>query len=156
MQLVGELLRGRLVVAERLLDDHTRIGRQARLREPLDHPAEEEGRDLEVEDRLLRAVDRLGHPLVGGGIAEIALDVGEPVREPVEHLRVELLAGALDRGPRPLLELVERPVVDGHADDRAVEQTPALEPVQGTEGHHLREISGDSEHDEHVRGPVFA
>ena len=47
--------------------------RQAGLREPLDDPAEEERRDLEVEDRALGAVDRVGDALVGGGVGEVAL-----------------------------------------------------------------------------------
>ena len=45
---------------------------------------------------------------------------------------------------------VDGPVVDRHADDRAVEQPARLEPVQRPEGHHLRQVARDPEHDEHV------
>ncbi len=60
-------------MAERLLDDDARVRRQPGLGQALDDRAEQERRDLEVEDRLLGALDRLGDPLVGGGIAEVAL-----------------------------------------------------------------------------------
>ena len=50
VELRRERPRGLEVVAEGLLDDDARLLRQPRLREPLDHGAEEERRDLEVED----------------------------------------------------------------------------------------------------------
>ncbi len=53
---------------------------------------------------------------------------------------------------RVLAQLVDRPVVDGDADDRAVEQPALLEPVERAEGHHLRQVAGDPEDHEHVRG----
>ena len=150
MQLGGERARGLEVVAERLLDDDAGVLRQPGLGEPLDDPAEQEGRDLEVEDRRLGALDRVADAVVGRGVAEVALDVGEPRGETLEHLLVELLAGADDRLARPLDELLDRPVVDRHADDRAVEQPAALQPVQRAERHHLREVAGDPEDHEHV------
>ena len=58
--------------------------------------------------------------------------------------------GGLDRLPGVLAEVLVGPVVDGDADDRAVEQAPLLEPVERVEGHHLRQIAGDPEDDEHV------
>ncbi len=150
VQLGGELVGGGEIVPERLLDDDARGLRQAGLGEPLDDPAEEERRDLEVEDRQLGAVDRLADALVGRGVAEIARDVLQARREALEDRLVELLAGADDRLARPLDELVHRPVVDRHADHRAVEQPALLEPVQRAERHHLREIAGDAEDDEDV------
>ena len=119
--------------------------------EPRDDPAEQERRDLEVEDRARRSADRLFDALVRRVVAEVALDVREALREPLEHRLVELLPGADDRVARALDELVDGPVVDGDADDRAVEEAAPLEPVQRTEGHHLREVAGDAEDDEHVR-----
>ena len=152
MQLGGELLGGGEVVPERLLDHDARGLRQARLGEPLHDPAEEERRDLEVEDRQLGAVDRLADALVGRGVAEIARDVLEARRKALEDRLVELLAGTDDRLARPLDQLIHGPVVDRHADHRAVEQPALLEPVQRAERHHLREIAGDAEGDEDIGG----
>ena len=73
------------VVAERLLDDDARRLRQPGLGQALDDGAEEERRDLEVEDRVLGALDRLGDALVGRRVGEVALHVGEPGGEAVEH-----------------------------------------------------------------------
>ena len=56
----------------------------------------------------------------------------------------------LDRLAGVVTEVLVRPVVEGHADDRAVEQPPGLEPVERVEGHHLRQIAGDPEDDENV------
>ena len=54
------------------------------------------------------------------------------------------LAGALD-------ELVLRPVVDGDAHDRAVQQAAGLQAVQRPERHHLRQVAGDPEDHQDVR-----
>jgi hypothetical protein len=43
-----------------------------------------------------------------------------------------------DRGVRILAQLVERPIIRRHANDRDAEQPSSLEPVQGVEGHLLR------------------
>ncbi len=47
-------------------------------------------------------------------------------------------------------ELVDRPVVEGHADDAAEEEAALLEAVQRAEGHHPSEVAGDPEDDEDV------
>ena len=151
VQLVGELAGRRKVVAEGLLDDDTPIFRSARAGEAGDDPAEQERRDLEVEDRARRLADGRFDAPVRRLVPEVALDVREALREPLEHRLVERLPGADDRVPRALDQLVDGPVVDGDADDRAVEEAAALEPVQRTEGHHLREVAGDAEDDEHIR-----
>jgi hypothetical protein len=75
VQLLGKLRRGGAVVAERLLDDDARVVSQPGLGQALDDPAEQEGRNLEIEDGLPRAVDRLRDPLVRRGVAEVALNV---------------------------------------------------------------------------------
>jgi hypothetical protein len=155
VQLLGELARRLEVVTEGLLDDDARILGQPCVVEALDDAPEEERRDLEVEDGLLRTLDRLRDPFVRVRLAEVAVDVGEPLDEPVEDRRVELLAGRLDRRLRPVAQLVERPVVDGDADDRTVEQAAALEAVQRAERHHAREVAGDAEDDEDVGGARF-
>ena len=155
VELVGERTRRLEVVAERLLDDDARGLRQPRLREPLHDPAEQERRDLEIEDRQARALDRLRDPPVGRRVAEVAGDVREARGEAPEDLLVELLAGADDRLARTLDELVDRPVVDRDADDRAIEQAALLQPVQRTEGHHLRQVARDPEDHQPVCAAAF-
>ena len=153
MQLVGELACRCLVVAERLLDDDPRVRRHARSREAADDRAEERGRNLEVEDRALRALDRFRDLRVGGVVGEVSVAVREPLREPREHLLVELLARRHDRLACALDELLERPVVERDADDRAVEEPSLLESVERVERHHLREVARDSEDHEDVGRP---
>jgi hypothetical protein len=150
VDLLAQGARGREVVAERLLHDDAGVFGQPGGREPGDDGAEQEGRDLEVEHGGARAADRGRHSLERARIPEVALHVGEPTREAVERGLVERLASGGDRAAGPPAEIVDRPVVDGYADDRAVEQTALLEPVQGPEGHHLREVAGDAEGDEHI------
>ena len=152
MELVSECARRLEVVPERLLHDDPRSRRQPGVCQPLDDPAEQKGRDLEVEDRGLGALDRLADPGVGRGVSEVPLDIGEPRGETLEHRRVELFPGADDRLARPLDELLDRPVVDRDPDDRALDQAALFQPVQRAERHHLRQVAGDSEDDEHVRG----
>jgi len=151
VKLIGELAGRRLVVPEGLLDHYPGVLRQSGVGQSFDHGPEQERRDLEVEDRVLGPVERLGDRLVGGRVPEVAGHVLEAVGQALEHLLVELLPRADDRLARALLELVDSPVVDGDAEDRAVEQAALLEPVQGPEGHHLGEIAGDPEGDEDVR-----
>ena len=156
VHLVGQRA-GRLeVVAERLLDDDARPVGETRVGEALDDVAEEEGRDLEVEDRRVGVVDRGGQALEGLRVAEVAGDVGQTGREAVEQLAVHRLPGGLDRGARPLAQVGHRPVVDRDADDRAVEQAAAFEPVQRPEGHLLGEVAGDPEDDQDVGRPRLA
>jgi hypothetical protein len=57
-----------------------------------------------------------------------------------------------DRGVRILAQLVERPIIRRHANDRDAEQPSSLEPVQGVEGHLLRQITGNPEDPEHIGG----
>ncbi len=78
------------------------------------------------------------------------MEVREPPREPLEDRLVELLAGRDDRLTRTLDELLERPVVERDADDRAVEEPARLEPVQRAVGHHAREVARDPEDHEDV------
>ncbi len=124
--------------------------RQARLGKPGDDAPEEERRDLEVEDRVLGAVERGRDTLVGRTVGEVAAQIRQPLCEPLEHLLVQLLAGPDDRLAGTLLQLVVGPVVDGDADDRAVEEAALLEPVERAKRHHLRQVAGDAEDDEDV------
>ncbi len=94
--------------------------------ESLHDRAEEERRDLEVEHRSLRALDRGADPLVRLGVGEVAgARTTSRAASRCEHVLVELLARPDDRRARALDELVDGPVVDGDADDRAVEQLAA-------------------------------
>ena len=134
---------------ERLLDDDPRVLRQAGIRQSLDHRAEQERRDLEVEHRALRIRNRSGHPLEGVRIAEVAGYVGQSLRKPLEDVLVNV-SDRRDRVAGALAQVVDRPVVDRDADDRAVQQAAGLQVVQRLERHHPREVAGDAEHDQHV------
>ena len=149
--LVERARRGDVVPEGLLHHDARRLG-QARAGQPLDHHPEQGRRDLEVEDRAARVPDRRGHALVGPVVAEVAGDVGQPRGEAVEDLVVDRLAAVLDALAGVLAQILDRPVVDRHAHDRAVQQAALLQPVQRVEGHHLREVAGDAEDDEYVGG----
>ena len=150
VQVVGQRVGRLAVVAERLLDDDAPGLGQAGLGQALDHSAEEEGRDLEVEDRGRGAFDRLSDALVGRGIVEVAAHVREPRGETVEDLLVELLSCSFDRLARAVSQLVVGPIVDRHADDRTVQEPALVEPVERAEGHHLRQVARDPEDDQDV------
>ena len=79
-------------MAERFLHDDTAALDQICLGQTLDRRREQERRDLEIEHRALRVLDRLADPLVGIGISKVARHVGESRREPLEDRLVELLA----------------------------------------------------------------
>ena len=138
------------VVAERLLDDNACGLGQTRLRQALDHGREQERRDLEIEDRPLRGSDRLGHSLKRARVAEVALDVREPSGEALEDRLIDGLSGALDRRARVLAKVIDRPIVHGHTQHRAVQQPAPLEAVQRAKGHDLGKVAGDAEGHEHV------
>jgi hypothetical protein len=63
---------------------------------------------------------------------------------------LDLLACPDDRLVGTLDQMLVRPVVEGDADDGAVEQPAALEPVQRAERHDPREVAGDPEDHENV------
>ena len=153
VQLGVQRARRREVVAERLLDDDARVGRHACFGQAADDSPEERGRDLEVEDRELRITDRLRDLGVRVGVGEVAVDVGEPLCEPLEDLLVDLLARRDDRFTSTIDELLERPVVEGDADDGALEEAARLEPVQRAIGHDACEVARDPEDHEHVGRP---
>ena len=150
VELFRQSVRGGQVVTERLLDDDTRRLGQPRLGQPLDDGREEEGRDLEIEDRRCLPFDRLADAPIHRGIREVPLDVREPRGEAREDVLVQLLAGAHDRLARSLDKLLHRPVVHRDSDDRAIQQAALLEPVERAKGHHLRQIARDPEDHENV------
>ena len=138
VKVLGQLVCGRAIVAEGLLDHNPSGFGQPGFGEALDDRREQERRDLEIEDGCCGAGDRLTHALVGGRVAEVALHIGKPRRQTLEHLLVELLASGDDGLARALDELVDRPVVHRHTDDREREQLALLQPVQRTKRHHPR------------------
>src|SRR6188472_1898264 len=150
MQLGGQSASRLEIVAERLLHDDASLRREAGLGELPDDSAEQEGWDLEVEDRTVSPLDRRGDALVGVSVGEVATDVGQPGRETLEHGLVELLAGAFDRLSRALDEPLHVPVVDRDTHNRARQQAPCLESVEGSKRHHLGQVPGDSEHYEDI------
>ena len=157
VKLGGERAGGIPVVAKRLLDDDPPGFCQPGLGEPFDNGAEEEGGNLEVEDRRLSAVDCGRHLLIRRGVGEVPALIREPRREAVKNRLVDLFTRSLDRVTRPFLQVVVGPVVDRDSEDRAVEEPARLEPVERVERHHLRQIAGDPEDDEDVgdlRAPI--
>jgi hypothetical protein len=144
------------VVAERLLHHHPGAPGQAGFGQALDHGPEQEGRNLQVEGRCASLAQGGADTLEGGGVTEVAAEVGEAPGEALEDLVVHRLAGGLDRLAGMLAQLLGGPVVDRDAYHRAGEQAAALQPVQGAEGHHLGEVAADPEHDQHVGWPVVA
>ena len=145
VELLRESPRRVAIVAERLLHHDPRGAGQPGLRQSPDDGREQGRRGLEVEHGRRGVPDGLPDARIGRGVGEIAVHVGEPGREPLEDRRVELLAGADDRLPGALDEPVERPVVERDADDRERQQPALLEPVQGPERHHPRQVAGDPE-----------
>ena len=135
---------------ERLLDDDARVLVSPAFGEPADDRAEERRRDLEVEDRARRVPERIRDLRVRRRIREVAVEVREPLREPREDVLVDRLARRDDGVARALDELLERPVVERDADDRAVEEPARLEPVQRAVRHDAREVARDPEDHEHV------
>ena len=63
---------------------------------------------------------------------------------------VDLLTRVVDGLPRMLPEVVDSPVVHRNPDDRALQESAPLQPVEGTQGHHLGQVAGDPEDDKDV------
>ena len=124
VQLVGELAwprRGRGRTASRRPPARCSVSPASA--QPLDDPAEEERRDLEVEDGLLRRRRSPRPPA-----RRWRRRRSRPRRRRTGR-RSRSKTSASSCSPVPTIEsrarslqLVDRPVVDGHADDRAVEQ----------------------------------
>ncbi len=144
------------VVAEGLLDDDPCGLRQPGIAELLDNGAEQERRDLEVEDGGLRIADGARDAFVGRGVGEIPADIGEPRGEPLEDVLGHGFAGALDAFAGVLPEVLERPVIARDTNDRAVQQAAHLQAVERAEGHHLGQVAGDAEDHEDVGGLALA
>src|SRR4030095_11562258 len=96
----------------------------------LDRRREDARRDRQVVGRVLRVtelfLERRVHPLV----PVVALDVGQVLRENVEHLRLDL-AVLLEALPRALAELLDRRSRARDADQWHVDLTARREAVEG-------------------------
>ena len=56
-----------------------------------------------------------------------------------------------------LAQLLDAPIINGYSDDRAVQQSAALQAIERAEGHHPGQVAGDAEDDQRVRlGVMFA
>jgi hypothetical protein len=151
MQFRGQRPRRIQVVAERLLDDHPGVPDESGLGQALDHHREQRGRNLQIEHRAPGVADRGLHTRVGVAVGEVAADVREPRRQAGEDLRVDRLAACLDAVVGMLAELLHRPVVDRNTDDRALQQAARLQAIERMQRHHLGQVAGDAEHDQHIR-----
>ena len=120
------------------------------MRKTLDHAAEQRRRYLEVEDGRVLAFDRAGHALIGLRVGEVARHHRQACGEPGEHLFVDRFARGLDRAARVVDQGRFRPVVEGDPDDRTVEQTAALEPIQRAERHLSGQIACDPKDHKYV------
>ena len=60
-----------------------------------------------------------------------------------------------ERRVQQRLRLVHGLVVDRNPDDRALQQPAPLEPVQRSERHHLRQVTGNPKDDENVGDPLI-
>ena len=142
-----ELDRALQIAPERLLDHDPAALRDADARESLGHVVEQEGRDREVADGMLRLAQRVAQRPVGGGIAVVAADVAQPRAEPLDDGRGKALA---ERVPHFGAQLLDVPVARRHADHRDVERARRLEAGQRAVELLVREIPGDAEEDECV------
>jgi hypothetical protein len=144
------------VVPERLLDHDMGVLGEAGVGEAAHHGREQRGRDLEVEDGPLGLAETCADPLEGVGVGVVALHVGDPGSEPREDVFVGIGDRCGNRLVGVLAKLLDAPVVDRDADDRAVELAARLQAIERPEGHFLRQVAGDPEYRQHVGGRLGA
>ena len=142
-------------MAERLLHHHPRVVRAAGLLQPLDHRAEQAGRDRQVVQRPLRLAQRLAQLGEGLRVGVVAVDVLQPCRKLVEHRLVELLAVLLGRLPhaveRALAQLLHRPAGQRHADHRHLQVAVARHRQQRREDLLVGQVAGGAEENQCIR-----
>src|SRR5215471_16853858 len=125
---------------------------QAGAGQALNYAAEQRRRDLKVKDRAVPPLDGPGDAVIDLRVPEITRDHRQALREAPEHLFVDHLAGSRNGAAGVISQGRGRPLVAGHADNRARKHSAALQAVQGLEGHLLRQISGDAEDHQNIRG----
>ena len=79
----------------------------------------------------------------------LELDRAQSVR--VRLLGVQPKPGTGRRADAEHELVLQRPVVEGDANDAAEEEAALLEPVKGSGRHHPRQVAGNAEHDEDIR-----
>ena len=100
------------------------------------------------------ATDLLGQRVIQRVSGDVAVQIGQPVCQLVEHVLVNLLAGIRNRSVGPLDQLVFADLVAGHADDRALQESLVLEAVEGREGHLAGQVAGNPENHQQIRRTV--
>ena len=148
---VVELLRAGQVGAERLLHhDPGAAGPGPRWRSPAAIRPNSCGRHFQVVQDPLAGADLIGHGLVGGVVAQVAVHVPQQA----EHLdrrrvgRVHLVE--LERRGRVVAELLQAPAALGHPDHRDVEHAALDQPHQRGEGLQLGQVPGSAEDHQRV------
>ena len=156
VDLVVELDGGVVVVPEGLLDHHSGVLRQPCAAEALNHSGEERRRDLEIEDRVLGARERVLQLAVAVEVVVVALHVAEQVGELLEDVLVDLpafdLEPSLDRLAGVLVEILVAPVGAAHADHGHGERAVLRQVVERLQGHLPRQVAGDPEDHQGVAG----
>ena len=65
------------------------------------------------------------------------------MHQPVEHRVIDFFAGVCDRLAGPVDQLLSGDVVAGHPQERTLQQSPALEAIEGLEGHFVGQVAGN-------------
>jgi hypothetical protein len=141
-------------MTERFLHRDARALQQARFAQVLHDRCEQRRRHLQVVEGLVLAADLLGQRVVQGAIGDVAVEIGQPVCQLVEHFLVDLLAGIRNRRMGTLDQLVFADLVAGHSQDRTPQQSLALEAIEGLEGHLAGQVAGNPENHQQIRGAV--
>ena len=146
-----ELDRRGEVAAERLLDDHARVLREARGAEALDHGLEQRRRNREVVRRPLRRAERRLQRREGRGILVVAADVAAAARAacrtpPDRRCRLRARrCRARAACISSVLRLVEATPITG-----TVERSLLHHRVERRKDLLVREVAGEAEDDERV------
>lgn len=97
--------------------------------EVLDDRAKQSRRHLQVEQRAVMPADVCGQLVVQCVLGDVSVQLGQPGGQTVDDRIVECLSGTADRLPCPGQQLLDRQLVVGDADDRAVKQPPPFQPI---------------------------
>ena len=107
----------------------------------------------------LEVAGKLGCPIVGVAIDEwddeaLRRHAREAIEATVEEPDEVVLGRLADRLTGMGAQLLVVPVVEGDADDRHLQDSRPLHPVERPEGHFLRQVAADAEDRQHVGCPV--
>src|SRR5581483_219973 len=141
---------GREVAPKGLLDDDPRSAVEPGCRDATDHALEDAGGYRQIEHGMRVAAQRLGEPIEGRSVLVVALQKGEPLREPIECHIVDRAESGDDRRPSAVPKLGIVPLGPPHADDGHVETVALRQVVQGGQQLLEREIAGRAEEDDGI------